>query len=288
MTEPWTIRTVVAWTEKDLAARGIESARLEADLLLAHVLGTDRMSLYLDRDRPLSADELRRYREVVARRRKREPIAYILGEREFYGLPLVVDRRVLVPRPDTETLVERALELLASSQSPRVLDLGTGSGAIAIAIAVTRPDVRVDAVDASSDALEIASKNASRHAVGERVRLLHGDLFAPVAGEDPYDLVVSNPPYIAEPELATLPADVRDHEPHLALVEGAGVDGLGMYRRIARDVGARLVAGGHVAVEVGAGQSAAVATIFADVALADVAVRRDLGGIERVVSARRA
>ncbi|HEY6878885.1 MAG TPA: peptide chain release factor N(5)-glutamine methyltransferase [Polyangiales bacterium] len=274
----WTVRSMVAWMQADFERRSIESARLEADLLVAHALGVKRIALFLDPDRPLVDGELAKIRALVERRRAREPIAYILGEREFYGRPFEVNRDVLIPRPDTETLIDLAKEFLASAPEGRVLDLCTGSGAIAITLALEAKRAAV-ATDVSEAALSVARRNAARHGVA--VEFAQGDLFAALTPEK-FACVTVNPPYIPSGDIAGLDADVRDHEPRLALAGGA--DGLDFYRRIARDVRAYLADGGALFMEIGIGQAADVCALFAG--FAEVSVARDLSGMERVVSAR--
>jgi release factor glutamine methyltransferase len=281
--ETWTIRRIVTWMTDDFSKRGIESARLDADLLVAHALGVPRVNLYLDLDRPLEAAELASIRGLVPRRRAREPIAYILGRREFYGRSFAVDPAVLVPRPETELLVERALAALP--EGGRVLDLCTGSGCVAATLAAEREPISVVATDVSEDAARLARDNVQSLGVADRVDVRVGDLYDPVAAAPPFDAVVANPPYVAEGEMEELDADVREHEPRLALV--AGADGLDVLRRIVQGAHDRLVPGGYLAVEIGAGQGGAVATLFRDAGLSDVRVVPDLAGIGRVVEGKR-
>jgi len=280
----WTIESLLRWAMDDFRARGIESPRLDAELLLARALGATRIQLIVDAKRPLAPEELGRMREMVRRRRAREPIAYILGEREFYGRMFRVDARVLVPRPDTETLVDVALaRTRAVSMSMRALDLCTGSGCVAITLARERPTACVYASDVSPDALAVARENALRLGA-YNVAFRQGDLFAAVDPALRFDLVTANPPYIPSGDLATLQLDVRDHEPRLALDGGA--DGLTLLRRVVAEAPARLVPGGVLAVEVGAGEAPVVAGLFEQAAaFSGVAVQRDYARIERVVSA---
>jgi release factor glutamine methyltransferase len=281
----WTVRRVLDFAIADFRSRGIDSPRLDAELLLAHVLGVTRVQLIVDALRPLSPDELQAYREAIVRRRRREPVAYILGEREFYGLSFRVDARVLVPRPDTETLVDVALERTRTeSLSGRALDLCTGSGCVAIAFWKQRPTWRVTATDVSPDAVAVARLNVERLGAAFGVHVVEGDLDAPIAADERFDLIVSNPPYVADPELTTLQPEIREHEPRVAL--SGGKDGLDSYRRIAPLAARRLAPGGVVALEVGAGQAGDVARLLAEHGIGGIEPKRDLGGIERVVSGR--
>jgi release factor glutamine methyltransferase len=256
-----------------------ETARLDAELLLAHSLGRQRIELYTDFDRPLSEAELDGYRSLVARRARREPVAYILGEWGFRRLTLAVDRRALIPRPETEIVVERALARLRGIEQPRVLDVGAGTGAIALAIADEHPGARVTAIDVSPDALALARENAAR--TGLDIELTEHDLRdgLPVG---PWDLVVSNPPYVEQEELSTLMPDVRDFEPHLALV------GRGATEAVARSAATQLAPGAWLVLEVGDGQAAATAGLLDDLGYVEVSTAPDLTGRPRVVEGRRA
>ena len=249
----WTVGRVLTWTTQHFAEKGIDSPRLDAELLLAAVLHKNRLYLYTHYDQPLNEAERSGYRALVQRRSKREPVAYILGEREFYGLPLTVTRDVLVPRPETEHLVDAVREWLDAHphEKPRLCDVGTGSGAIAVALAVQAPAAEVVAVDVSEAALGVARTNAERHNVGPRVRFVLGDLLAPVAGEAPFEVIVANLPYVPSPERPHLMPEVRDHEPGLALF--AGEDGLDLIRRLIAEVPERLAPGGLVALEIRGG-----------------------------------
>lgn len=281
----WTVDAVLRWIAGDFEARGIDSPRLEAELLVSLALGCSRIQLIIDRDRPLVAAELAQVRALVGRRRKREPIAYLTGRREFYGLEFRVDKRVLIPRPDTETLVDTALERTRDrSLYGRMLDLCTGSGNVAIAFAKQRPTWRVDGGDLSPDALAVARANALRLGAVWNVRFRQGDLFE-AAAEEPYDLVTANPPYVTRKEMGEVSPDIRDHEPHLALV--AGEDGLDVVRRIVGQAGAHLVAGGVLAMEIGCEQGDATRALLDQAGFTDVRVDRDLGGRPRVASGLR-
>lgn len=289
--EPWTITRILDWVRKDFAGRDMPSPRLDAELLLAHVLGLKRIDLYVRFEQPLQQDELARVRALVERRRKGEPVAYLVGKREFYGRAFAVDARVLVPRPETEILVGAALELLPAKkegegEGPRALDVCTGSGAVAVSLAAERPDLRVDATELSPGAAEVARANARTHKVQDRVRVLEGDLLAPVKGERPYDVIASNPPYIPSRDIAGLMADVRDFEPHMAL--DGGDDGLVLVKRLLREGVELLVPGGALLMEIGHDQGARVVALAKSVGAYDeVSLKEDYAGIERVVIAKK-
>jgi release factor glutamine methyltransferase len=282
----WTTRSLLGWMTQDFSALGLGTPRLDAEVLVAHVLGVDRVRLYMDLDRPLSASELAGVRALVVRRRQREPVAYLTGQREFYRRDFLVSAAVLIPRPDTETVIERALSLLPTDRPLQLLDLCTGSGAIAVTLAAERPLAQVVATDLSSAALEVASQNARKHAVSERLELRQGDLFAALSEGARYDLITANPPYVRESERPELAPELS-HEPELALF--AGPAGLDLLRRLCAEVAGWLAPGGTALFEVGAGQSAEVLQLMAaDPRLTERTAHRDLGGIERVVEARRA
>jgi release factor glutamine methyltransferase len=279
----WTVQEVVAWTTDDLRKRGVSTSRLDAELIVAQALAIDRIRVLVDGARSLLPEELAAIRELVRRRRTFEPIAYLRGEREFYGRVFRVDRRVLVPRPDTEILVEVALERLRGHDlGARVLDLCTGSGCVAITLKRERPTLAVDAVDLSAEAIALARENAQRLGAVWNVRFLVGDLYAPLEAERRYDLVVANPPYIGSGEIAGLQPDIRDHEPRLAL--DGGTDGLEFVRRIAAGAPSHLRPGGALATEISADQGPAVVEILRGHGFEDVRVSRDYGGHDRVVS----
>ena len=255
-----------------------ETGRLDAELLLAHTLGRHRIELYTDFDRPLSSHELDAYRALVARRARHEPVAYILGEWGFRRLMLTVDRRALIPRPETEIVVERGLAHLDGLEHPAVLDVGTGTGAIALAIADEHPGAMVTAIDVSPEALDLARENAAR--TGLAIELLDHDLRDGLPA-GPYDLVVSNPPYVEPDDLRTLMPDVRDYEPHVALV------GTGATERIARAATEVLSPGGHLVLEVGDGQATTTAAMLDGLGYLAVVTTPDLAGRDRVVEGRR-
>jgi release factor glutamine methyltransferase len=277
---------VLRWTAARFEERRQDTPRLDAEVLIAAALGVARLQLYVQFDRPLDQAELAAIRDSVRRRQAGEPVAYIVGKKEFFGLELAVDARVLVPRPDTETLVDEALARLAErppeAPAPRIADVGTGSGAIAVTLAKQRPAAEVLATDISAEALEVARENARRH--GVTVTFLEGDLDAPLALHAPLDLITANLPYIPTGDLAGLPPEVR-HEPRRALDGGA--DGLALVRRLVAAASALLAPGGALALEVGAGQAPSAAELCRTAGLTDVRLRRDLGSIDRVVSGRR-
>jgi release factor glutamine methyltransferase len=279
----WTILDVLNWTTARFKERGMASPRLDAELLAAHAFGLSRVQLYTQFDRPLLADELAAYRELVRRRQGGEPVAYIVGRKEFWSLDLAVDDRVLIPRPDTEAAVEEALSLLGDD-ARSVADVGTGSGAIALALAKARPGLAVFAGDISGGALEVARANAERLALA--VTFVEGHLLEPLASHGPFDLIVANLPYIPAADVEGLAPEVRS-EPRLALV-GGGNDGLDVVRALIARASDALRPGGALVLEIGAGQADATAALCEAAGLVDVRRRRDLGDIERVVSARRA
>ena len=266
-----TVRDALARAAESLAAHGVETPQVDAEFLLAHVLGSTRTQLQLDGSRPLEDDARTRFETLVARRGEREPLAYVLGEWAFRRLTLKTDRRALIPRPETEVLVERCLALLRGASSPRVLDVGAGSGAVALAIADEHPGARVTAVDVSEDALALARENTDRLSLA--VDLRAGGFEVAAEG---WDLVVSNPPYVSEREYEQVQPEIREWEPRSAVV------GEGLHEELARV--ARTT---WLVLEVGDGQAPAVAEALRVLGYADVAVTRDLAGRERVVEGRR-
>ena len=274
------------WTEQYFGTRGIDSPRLDAEVLLSHVLGKERIYLYVHFDEPLEAPELAAYREYIKQRVARQPVAYIIGRREFMGLSFRVTPAVLVPQPDTEILVQAALDRLAAKPAARVADIGPGRGAIVLSLLYYRKELQASAVDSSADALAVAAENAASLGVAERVMFCEGDLLAPLAGQQ-FAAIVSNPPYIPTADIAGLAPEVRTAEPMGALDGGA--DGLVFYRRLVADAPALLASDGFLAMEVGIHEAAPVAALAqASGAFARTEVLKDLAGIERVVVCWRA
>jgi release factor glutamine methyltransferase len=259
-----------------------ERARADAELLLLHLLGKDKAWLMTHRDEELAETKAVLYTQLLERRCKGEPIQYITGETEFYALPFRVMPDVLIPRPETEHLVEKAIALAVGNREPRIVDVGTGSGCIAVALANKLPQAQITATDISSSALAIAEENALHNKVS--IRFLQGDLLVPVAGEH-FDFVVSNPPYVPTADRASLSVEVRDFEPALALF--AGADGLEVYRSLIPAAFDALNPGGFVLLEIGYGQSTAIAELLARSGFGQVEFIPDLQGIPRVACARR-
>lgn len=291
MTEPadrtWTVLELLRWTTSHFEALRIETPRLDAEVLLAFALGVERIRLYVDFDKPVTPNERAVYRELVKRRAgERVPVSHLVGCREFWSLDISVTPDVLTPRPDTETLVSAGLALLpavALGRVPRVLDVGTGSGAVALAFASERPDARVVATDVSPAALKVAKANASKLDLAARIDFREGSLFAPVVGER-FDLIVSNPPYLALSRRDELPPELA-HEPELALF--AGRDGLDVLRALAGGVDEVLAPKGAVAFELSPEQATAVEDLLRAAGFTDVRCHRDLAQRKRVVAARR-
>jgi release factor glutamine methyltransferase len=282
----WTVLELLRWTTEHFSGQGIDTPRLDAEVLLAHALGVRRLDLYLQYDKPVLADERAGYRALVLRRsRERVPVSLLIGEKEFWSLSFKVTGDVLTPRPDTEVLVEAALARMPDLERAwRVLDVGTGSGAIALSLARERPNARIVATDVSPEALQIARLNADELQVGESVRFREGSLFDPVRGER-FELIVSNPPYLARSIAESLDPELA-HEPELALF--GGDDGYAVLRPFAAGVAEMLEPGGWAAVEVDPGQVEAVSGWLAEAGLIEVEALRDLAGRPRVVVARRA
>jgi release factor glutamine methyltransferase len=284
--EIWTVGKVLRWAAEDLARRGLkDSPRLDAELMLGHALGLDRVRLIVEAQKPLSAEELARFKELLLRRRRAEPIAYILGEREFYGLRFRVNRHVLIPRPDTETLVNVALARTRQFHLfGRAIDLCTGSGCVAIAFAKERPTWQVKGSDISAEALDVARFNALRIGTIWNLDFEVSDLLTAIDAERKFDLITANPPYVPDAEVLTLSPDIKNHEPHGAL--SGGPDGLSVIRRLVKAAPRWLASGGILALEVGAGQAERVGKGLSGYGFSEVQLERDYGGIARVVSGR--
>jgi release factor glutamine methyltransferase len=261
-----------------------ERARRDAETLLLHLMQRDRAFLIAHSDEILSAEKAVRYSALIERRLAGEPIQYITGGTQFYGLPFHVDRSVLIPRPETEHLVEKVVSLAEAFPNPRIADVGTGSGAIAIALAHKLPGAQVTAIDLSQQTLAVARANAKQNTVDTRIRFVEGSLLTPVAAET-FDIVVSNPPYVPEADRASLSVEVREHEPELALF--GGDDGLAIYRQLIPQAAAALISDGFLALEVGCGQHSAVAALLAASGFTQIDFTPDLQGIQRVVAGRR-
>jgi release factor glutamine methyltransferase len=280
MAETWTVRSLLTWAREWLARKGVENPRLDAELLLARALRCDRVRLYIDVDKPLAAEELAAFKALLLRRGAREPVAYILGSKEFYGRPFEVASGVFIPRPETELLVRMVVEHLPQDAPSRVLDLCAGSGAVGISIAAERPRAAVDLVEISSEAAEVARRNGQKLAPG-RVRVFNGDLYAALPDKVRYDAMAANPPYVATADAKRLAPDVVQHEPHLALF--AGDEGLAVIRRIAVGIREWLAPGGLFATEIDPAQAEVVAVLLREAGLTQVRVERDLAGLDRHV-----
>jgi len=285
--ESWTVARLLDWTRDYFARSRLDSPRLCAELLLAHALKCERIELYTRHDAVPDAETLAAFRQHVKSAAAGCPPAYLTGTKDFYSLPFFVTRDVLIPRPETEVLVERTIRLLrAADPGPRwLLDLGTGSGCIAVSLARHLPEARICASDVSPAALEVARRNAERHGVAERIEFREGDLFEPWDDGPEFDVIVSNPPYLAASRRSELPASVRDYEPHAALF--AGDDGLDVFRRIVGEGPAHLAADGHLLVEMAFDQAAALRPLAAERNWREITTYKDDLGHERVLHARR-
>ncbi|WP_370850767.1 peptide chain release factor N(5)-glutamine methyltransferase [Megasphaera sp.] len=279
MNKIWTIGALLQWTQQFFAGKGIDSPRLDAEILLAHVLHKERIYLYAHYDEPMNPQELAAYRELVKKRAHRYSVAHILGTQPFMGLDFKVNEDVLIPRPETEMLVESVVAA-AEGTAPSIVDIGTGSGAIILSLLHYLPQAKGIGVDISPKALAIAAENGKALGLDGRVTWIESDLFTNVP-QGPYDWIVSNPPYLTQHDMEELQPEVR-HDPALALYGGA--DGLDIYRRLAKESPAFVKRGGHCIVEIGAGQTQDVSAIFtADGAYEHEKTVKDYGGIERVL-----
>jgi release factor glutamine methyltransferase len=246
---PWTIGRLLDWTARHFAGKCVEPARLEAELLLAHAMSCSRTSLYTGFDNVPTEDQRRHFRELVQQRLKGFPVAHLRGRKEFFSLEFEVGSDVLVPRPDSEWIVTECLTLAKGMTAPTILDVGTGSGCLAIAVAAGHKGAVLTASDVSELAVAVAKRNAERHRLSERIRFLHGDLFAPLENGERFDFILSNPPYIPRGQISSLAPEVRDHEPRLAL--DGGEDGFAVIDRLIAGAGECLRPGGYLIVEIG-------------------------------------
>jgi release factor glutamine methyltransferase len=287
--EAWTVRRVLEWTTAFFERKMVDSPRLSAELLLAHVLGAARIKLYTDYERPLTPQQLAQYRQLVQRAGEHEPIAYLIGKAHFFNLELDIEPGVLIPRPDTETLVEQVVQLCRHQpglEAPRILELCTGSGCIAAALATSLKAAVIYATDISPAAVALARRNLQKLGLMDRVTVEEGDLFAPLeraVDVRPFDLIVANPPYIPTGQIDSLDRGVRQYEP-LAALDG-GLDGLSFHRRILEQAPRRLAAGGRLYLEIAFDQGpAAVALATAHGQYTQTRLIKDYGGHERVLT----
>ena len=290
--QPWTVRRLLEWTGPFFQKKGIDSPRLCAELLLAHVLNQPRIKLYTDYERVVAPNDLAAFRDLVQRASQDEPVAYLTGKAHFFNLEFEVNRSVLIPRPDTETLVENVIQLVRHQpglEAPRVMDLCTGTGCIAAAIAHNIKDAVVLATDLSPEAIAVAKRNIDRLGLTGRVAVEQGDLFAPLdhlVDRQPFHIITANPPYIASTQIESLERSVRDYEPITAL--DGGLDGLAIHRRILTEAPRRLLSGGHLFLEIAFDQAdSARQAISAHPEFTDVRVLKDHAGNDRVLTARR-
>jgi release factor glutamine methyltransferase len=284
--ETWTVGRLLLWTADFLKKKGSESPRLDAEVLLAHVLECERMRLYTHYEEEVREKPRSSYRDLVRRRAEGSPVAYLVGRKEFFSLALEVSSAVLIPRPDTETVVVEFLERAKDRTDVRAVDVGTGSGAIALACARRHKSLRMIATDLSTEALEIARRNAMKHDLSERVEFRQGDLIEPVGDDGPFDAILSNPPYIPTAAIPTLEPGVRDYEPHLAL--DGGHDGLRVVARLIQQALPLLKPGGSLILEIGTAQEAAVRAMLEERPEWELAPTiRDAANHPRVVRATR-
>ncbi|MBA3314648.1 MAG: peptide chain release factor N(5)-glutamine methyltransferase [Planctomycetota bacterium] len=284
VTDEWTVKRILDWTTEHLKKHGSDSARLDAEILLAHARGCKRIELYTRYDEPLTERQRALMRDLVRRRANAEPVAYLVGFKEFFSLPFKVTPDVLIPRPETETLVLEAVEIAKASTAERLtlLDLCTGSGCIAVAATKATVKFSTTATDMSEPALAIARRNAASIGVVERIEFRHGDLFDALPADSIFDVIVSNPPYVSDGEYETLAPDIRLHEPANALL--AGADGMDVLRRIAAEAPQRLNFGGHLLVELDPAQANSFSNMLRP-SFRDVRIVKDLAGLPRVVHA---
>jgi len=288
--DTWTIQKLLNWVAEYLGRKGVDSPRLSAELLLSHVLAKKRIELYTQFDRTVAEDQLARLRDMVKRAGQHEPIAYLVGKTEFYSLELNVSPHCMIPRPETELLVERAIEFLQVRSGPQIVcDLCTGSGCIAIAIVKNCPAARIMATDISDDALKVAAQNVQKHQLDERAELLCGDLFEPVTPRlagDKFDLIVCNPPYVSAAEYEALARNVRDYEPKLALF--AGTDGLDICRRVIQEASAFLKPAGALMLEIGFSQGRVIKELLEQAGtFAEIRIEKDFQNHNRIAIAKK-
>ena len=280
----WTVGSVLDWSADYLTQKGADQARLDAELLLAAALDQDRLYLYLNKQQPLAADELAAYKKLIQRRASREPVAYILRQRGFWKSDFLVGPGCLVPRPETELVVETALTGTSVEDQMTILELGVGSGAIVLSLLQERPEATAVGVDISPQALTWARRNAENLHLAERIELIEGDLFAPVQGRE-FDLIVTNPPYVADDVYPGLAPEITDYEPQTALTSGP--EGLDCLRRIIDQGQDYLVPGGWLLTEIGDDQGRAVKELFQAAGWSEARVLPDLAGLDRVVAGRK-
>ncbi|WP_437229028.1 peptide chain release factor N(5)-glutamine methyltransferase [Planctomicrobium sp. SH661] len=283
--EPWTVKRILDWTVQFLKERGSSTPRLDAEVLLAHARSCKRIQLYTQFDQPLTDEQRTMMRELVKRRAAAEPVAYLVGHREFFSLDFLVRPGVFIPRPDTEILVMAALDLLKEQTSPQVLELCSGTGCVPIAIAKNHPTAQLTTVELSPTVIEVTRANVEKHQLTERIDVLHGNLFEPVPAGKKFDLIVSNPPYVQREEISKLAADIRDHEPHLAL--DGGEDGLDVIRHIVRESPNWLTPEGWLMFELSPEQAPAGMELLTEAGYSRVGVKNDLSGQARVVAGKR-
>ena len=299
----WTIKETLSWAEEYLQSHGVPDCKAEAEYLLSHLLNCKRSGLYLNHDKAIAIDEFQRFMGWLNRRIAREPSQYIIGEQEFWGLEFKITRDVLIPRPETEILVEEAVKTIydlrftiydcsfenrkPKIENPVLLDLCTGSGCIAITLAKEIPQSTVYAVDVSEKAMDVARENAERHGVADKIHFLKGDLFEPLNGVDiTFDLIVSNPPYISKKTMKELQPEIRDYEPQTALC--GGDDGLDFYRRIIAEAPNYLTKRGHLILEMGYGQAEEIKKLIKqNKTFEHIDIKKDFAGIDRVIKAQR-
>ena len=282
LTTEWTIREVLNWTRGYFETAGIVQPRLEAEILLAHALDVDRLHLYLAPDKPLTHDERTRYRGIVKERHSGTPLQHVIGEVTFYGLRFRVGRKTLIPRSETEELLDQVLKRAPRDREIRCIDLGTGTGVIAVCMARYLPMAQVTAVDISPEALDVARGNAALNEVEDRITFVESDWFEHIDGQ--FDFIASNPPYVRRPDMADLPSEVREHEPEIAL--DGGDDGLDKVRAIAHQLRDHLRPDGVVVMEIGYDQGEEAKGILESIGLADVSIEHDIAGKDRFVMGR--